>query len=202
MKKRKIILSVVVLFVFCSALHAKIMDSRFKITESEEEFDVIYYMTDDMEVISPKKNDDVAITQAFRVSKDGYEGELRYSLFTDCGGNDDDLKIQYAMWVFICSNNIAGYDLSKDTFSNFNDSDVKTEFNGDFGCTGLIQNPESEYGEGYKYIMVDFFYKKDQGLVMRTFLFNDLGFVGMSEGKMVENNPWFDNYHSFKFMDK
>ncbi len=193
----------IILAFMCSALNAIMLPHRFKITESESEFDVIYYVTEDMEVIPALENNDVSITQAFSVEKNGYKGELRYSLFTDCGDDDESLMIQYAMWVFMCINNAAGYEVPMDTISNFNDSDVSNEFNGDFGCTTFIQEPVSEFGEGYAYMMVEFFYKKNQGLVMRSFLFNEIEFTGMNQdGSIAADSPLFTNYHTFKFMEK
>ncbi|MBP5359623.1 MAG: hypothetical protein J6Y69_10655 [Treponema sp.] len=201
--KKSVVITILALFVLTSNCFAKIGASRFKITESEKEFDVIYYVSKDMKSVKNKKNPDVDVTQTFQVKKNKLKGELRYSLFTDCGGDDCDLEIQYAMWVYMCLNNVAGYEVPGDAISSFNDEDVKYEFNGDFGCTAFIQDPKSEYAKGYKYMMVEFFYKKDQGLVMRTFLFNDVAFVGIDEQGMIsEDSPLFSNYHSFKFMEK
>jgi len=200
---KKMMLVILGIITFAYSLTAEIVGSRYKITESENEFDIAYYQTPDMTVIDSKVNNDVDITQSFMIRKNNTEGELRYSLFTDTVGNKDDLKIQYAMWVYICANNIAGFDVANNSFSNFNDNDVKNEFNGDFGCTTFIQNPKSDYGDGYKYMMVEFFHKLDQGLVMRVFLFNSIDFLGMdNDGNILSSSPLFTNYHTFKFMEK
>ena len=193
----------IIFILVCSFLSAEILDSRYKITQSEEEFDVLYYLYDDMSVIENKENDDVNITQSFKISNSGIEAEIRYSLFTDCGGNEDYLMLQYAMMVFACMSNAVGYEVADDMVSAFNDSDVAQEFNGDFGCNAFFTDMKSEFAEGYNYMMVEFFGKKNQGLVMRTMLFNDLAFVGLSEdGHFNENNLWLSHYHTFKFMDK
>ena len=192
-----------VLLLVCNCLSAEIAKSRYKITESEKEFDITYYQTPDMKIIEPKENDDVNVTQSFVINKNNTEGELRYSLFTDLGGDQKTLKLQYAMWVYMCANNISGFEVPASSFSNFNDEDVKNEFNGNFGCTAFIQNPESSYGSGYKYMMVEFFCKEGQGLVMRTYLFNTMDFVGIDgDGNISESSLLFNNYHTFKFMDK
>ena len=86
MKKLFLLFSVVL--VLSSNCFAKILGSRFKIAESEKEFDVIYYLTEDMKVAENLDNNDVAITQTFTINKNGQSGEVRYSLFTDCGGDD------------------------------------------------------------------------------------------------------------------
>ena len=182
---------------------AKIAGSRFKITESEKEFDVIYYVTDDMQVLENKQNDDVSVTQTFSISRNNIDAEIRYSLFTDIGEDDSDLKMQFAALVFMCINNIAGFEVPGNYISSFNDSDVKNEFNGDFGCTAFLQDPKSDYTEGYKYMMIEFFCKKNQGVVMRTFLFNDIDFIGLNEnGQILADSIWFANYHTFAFMEK
>ncbi|WP_428768643.1 hypothetical protein V1L52_08180 [Treponema sp. HNW] len=200
-KKMLIVLSI--LFIVDVTCFAKIIGSRFKITESEKEFDVIYYLTEDMKVEQNKQNNDVNITQTFKIEKNGQKGELRYSLFTDMGEDDSDIKMQYAMWVFMCINNIAGFEVPSNIISSFNDNDVKNEFNGNFGCTAFLQDPKSEYSEGYKYMMVEFFYKEKQGLVMRVFLFNGIDFAGINEdGSISAESPLFTNYHTFRFMEK
>lgn len=203
--KKKTALVIAVSLLVTAVCSAKFIGGRFKVTQSEEEFDVMYYVTEDMKQIKNLENRDVAITQSFKVERNKLKGELRYSLFTDVGDTEDEdnLKIEYATWVMVCLLNIAGYDLSPGSISRFNDSDVKAEFNGDFGCTAFIKNPKSDYGKGYKYMMVDFFYKKGQGLVMRVFLFNDMKFSGMDgKGGISMESPLFVNYHSFKFMEK
>lgn len=158
-----------------------------------------------MEQIQNPENHDVSITKSYKIEKNKLKGELRYSLFTDTGDDDDEmsLKMEYTMLVFVNLSNIAGYQVPSDQISRFNDADVKKEFNGDFGCTAFINNPKSSYSKGYKYMNVDFFYKKKQGLVMRVFLFNDEKFIGMnSKGEISLDSPFAANYHSFKFMEK
>lgn len=200
---KKALFLLVCLLNVCLALYGGIAKSRFKVAESEDEFDVLYFQSPEMQPIESKKNDDVAITQSFLISKNGTRGELRYSLFTDLGGDPESLRAQFVLWVMMCTNNIAGFEVPADAFSKFADSDVKNEFNGDFGCTAFIQNPTSEYGEGYAYMMIEFFCREGQGLVMRVFLFNDTEFIGMdSNGAISDSSPLFSNYHSFVFMDK
>lgn len=196
------------LFLFCLIVagnsYATIKGSRFKITESEKEFDVIYYLTEDISVIETEQNEDINVTQTFLINKDSINAEVRYSLFTDIGEEDDeDLQIQFAMLVFMCINNITGFEVSGNDISSFNDEDVKKEFNGDFGCTAFFQDPKSDYANGYKFMMVEFFYKQKQGVVMRTFLFNDIRFIGIDEnGQLSLDSIWLKNYHTFEFMEK
>lgn len=200
---KKIFLSLF-LFIFAAAdfCFADIMPGRFKITESESEFDLLYFVTPEMTVIEAEPNEDVNVTQAFLIQKNDIKAEVRYSLFTDTSTNTDDLQMQYAMWVFMCVSNITGIDPSEVSLSTFNDADVKQEFNGDFGCTGFFQDPQSDYAKGYKYMMVEFFYKYGQGLVMRSFLFNDINFLGISDQGISADSLWYQNYHTFEFMER
>ena len=52
-------------------------------------------------------------------------------------------------------------------------------------------------------MMVEFFCKENQGVVMRVFLFNDLEFIGINEnGQISPDSLWLANYHTFEFMEK
>ena len=93
---KKLLLGLCVLLLFCGCLSAEIAKSRYKITKSEKEFDIAYYQTPDMKVVDSKENEDVNVTQTFIINKNNVQGELRYSLFTDLGGDKDQFKMQYA----------------------------------------------------------------------------------------------------------
>ena len=200
---KKVILIFLICVLSLGNCFAIIKGSRFKITESEQEFDVLYYLTEDMKILENKKNEDLNVNQTFSINKNKLNAEVRYSLFTDIGEDDSDLQMQFAMLVFMCINNIAGYEVSGNEFSSFSDEAVKNEFNGDFGCTAFLEKPDSNFSKGYQYIMVEFFCKKKQGVVMRSFLFNDLAFIGIYEnGQYSLDNILAENYHTFKFMEK
>ena len=200
---KKVILMFLICVLAFGNCFAEIMGSRFKVTESEKEFDVLYYLTKDMKVAENKQNEDVNVTQTFSINRENINAEVRYSLFTDIGEGDSDLRMQFAMLVFMCINNITGFEVPENAISSFNDADVKNEFNGDFGCTAFFQDPESDYAKDYKYMMVEFFCKENQGVVMRVFLFNDLDFIGITEnGQLSPDSVWLANYHTFEFMEK
>jgi len=115
--------------------------------------------------------------------------QLRYSFFKQTVTDFKDVRMAFMVWTTVVLYNAAGYET--ESAVNFNDSDVKDEFNGDFGCTKFVVDPRSDFGEGYKFIMINFYYKENQGIVVQSILFNDLDFV---------QNPNFDNiFHSFKF---
>ena len=75
-------------FIFCAVFllslsSAEIMKSRFKVTESEKEFDVMYYLTDVLKMTKVEKNDDLHVTQAFEIKKDGINAKVLYSFFIE-----------------------------------------------------------------------------------------------------------------------
>lgn len=78
---KKFFLLFTIILVLSSNCFAEIAKSRFKITESENEFDLMYYVTEDMKIIDNLDNNDISITQSFAINKNGKKGELRYSLF-------------------------------------------------------------------------------------------------------------------------
>ena len=84
-------------FIALGNCFAKIKGNRFKITESEKEFDVIYYLTEDIKVIDNNQNEDVNVTQTFSITRNKINTEVRYSLFTDIGEDDSDLQMQFYM---------------------------------------------------------------------------------------------------------
>lgn len=201
--KKNILILLVLIFTTANFCFGEIAFPRFKITESEEEFDVNYYVTENMKILNPAQNEDLDVTQAFMISKGGISAELRYSLFTDTGGSDKSFNQQYVALVFTTLSNIYGKPFPMGNIKNFNPEDVKKEFNGDFGCTVTFSDFDSDYGKGYKYMNVCFFYKKNQGLVMRAFLTNDLAFFGINaDGTYSSDNLMTTYFHSFKFMDK
>ena len=55
---KKISLMILICFIALGNCFAIIQGSRFKITESEKEFDVLYFLTEDMKVIDNKQNED------------------------------------------------------------------------------------------------------------------------------------------------
>ena len=63
---KKVILMFLICFIALGNCFAKIKGSRFKITESEKEFDVMYYLTEDMKVVDNKQNE---IKNKYKVDK-------------------------------------------------------------------------------------------------------------------------------------
>lgn len=174
-----------------ASAEVKTYDTHYELTVSEDDFDITYYKYDFMEEIAVRRNNALPTTQAFSVDDDRYEE--RFTLFTDTGTNDDTRKMEYTMTALEYAEKAAGFPLEMDAFVPFADSDVADEFNADFGHTAFVVKPTSTYAQGYRYMQIDFFCKKGQGIVMRTVLTDDA---------TVFTDPadsYFYVFHSFKF---
>ncbi|GHV08256.1 hypothetical protein FACS189485_19560 [Spirochaetia bacterium] len=179
---KKFTLFSVFLFVSILAM-AEIADIPFV----PEEFDVDILQYPHMVLMDNPSSEQLDTHYTFTDKASSYQ--IRYTFFKQTVPDRKDIKMAYVMCILPVIFNVAGYET--DQVANFNDSDVKNEFNGDFGSTVFIMDPKSDFGKGYKYIMLDFFYKNNQGIVVRSMLFNDLNFV---QGKY-----FLEIYHSFKF---
>jgi hypothetical protein len=73
----------------------------------------------------------------------------------------------------------------------YDEQDVADEFNGDIGVSVFIPVPPSRFGGGYEFMLLSFFCKINQGIVMQTILFDDIEFAGTSEFDEIS--------HSFSF---
>lgn len=201
--KKSILSTFIILFSLNAVLNAEIAKPRFKNTESEQEFTIKYIETPDMTRIANKENPDIHITRSYAIKRGNNKGELRYSLFTDTGSQKDDAKIQTYVWSTMCLYNMCGFETPKGTLTPYGDNDVKGEFNGTCGFNAYVKNPKSKYAEGYNFLYIDFFYKENQGLVVRTFLFEDTAFLGVTpDGKISADSAWANNFDSFMFIDK
>jgi hypothetical protein len=99
----------------------------------------------------------------------------------------------FSVFIMPIMLNVSGEEMNNGKVSRFNDGDVKNEFNGDFGTTVFIERPKSEFGGGYRYIMMNFFYKNNQGIVVQSILFNNMN--------ILKNSNYDDIFHSFKFKE-
>jgi hypothetical protein len=130
----------------------------------------------------------------YNFTDSGKTYELRYSLFRQTENNIQNIREIFSVFSIMIIRNIAGYEVDLSQFQFFDDNDVKNEFNGDFGIAGFILNPVSDYGNGYKYVMLEFFYKNNTGIVARTIMSKDGGiFIN------YESERYDEIYHSFKF---
>jgi hypothetical protein len=154
-----------------------------------KEFDVNILQYPYMIQLKNQNSDDFDIVYAFTDENKSFE--IRYAFFTQTETDYKDIKTPYGFCIFPVIMNVAGYDVNSKQVSNFNDSDVNNEFNGNFGTTVFITDPKSEYGKGFKYIMLNLYYKQNQGIVTQSILFNDLNFT--------KTQQFMEVFHSFKF---
>ena len=179
-------MSFVFLFAFMSVF---VMAEIAGIPFAPEEFDVDIFQYPHMLLIDNPQSEQLDTYYTFTNSDLNYQ--IRYSFFKQTEMNYQNIRLAFGFFVFPVIWNVAGYE--EMGISNFNDGDVENEFYGDFGSTTFIQNPKSDFGDGYKFILMNFYYKINQGIVVQSILFNDLGFI--------QNEDFMDIFHSFRFHD-
>jgi hypothetical protein len=73
------------------------------------------------------------------------------------------------------------------------EKDARNVYNGDYRTSFSFIEPNQDYGSGYKRLELNFFYKKNRGIVIQSILYNELDFVYTEEYREIS--------HSFKFYD-
>lgn len=176
---------------FCAFAEIETFASHYEPVTSADEFDVTYIMYDSMKISKLRRAGGVPVTQAFTIDNGLYEE--RFTLFKDTGSKDNSRKMEYAKVIQEYASKVSGKDLKSSDFVAFKNEDVDEEFSADFGHTCFVVDPPSSYAKGYKYMLIEFFCKESQGIVMRTILTDD---------ETVFTEP-ADNfiyvYHSFRF---
>ncbi|MBO6100581.1 MAG: hypothetical protein J6P07_04525 [Spirochaetaceae bacterium] len=176
---------------FCAFAEIETFSSHYEPVTSAEEFDVTYFQHESMKISKLRRAGGIPVTQAFTVDNGLYEE--RFTLFKDTGSKDKSRKMEYAKVGLEYASKAAGRTLTASDFVPFKDADVEEEFGGDFGHTCFVVDPPSSYAKGYKYMLIEFFCKESQGIVMRTILTDD---------ETVFTEPaenFIYTYHSFRF---
>jgi hypothetical protein len=174
----------ILMFITATAF-AQIMSIPFV----PEEFDVDIFQYPHMILTDNSESEQFDTYYTFTDNNSSYQ--IRYGFLKQINNDVPNIRASFAFTIFLVMLNVAGYEVER--ISNYNDNDVRNEFNGDFGSTVFIQDPKSDFGDGYKYIVMSFFYKANQGIVVQSILFNDLDFV------QVSNPSFMDIFHSFRF---
>jgi len=117
--------------------------------------------------------------------------ELRYSLFAQTEYNTANIHRSFALFIIPVINSAAGFEVDLNEVELYDEQDIADEFNGDIGVSVFIQDPPSEYGSGYRFMLLSFFCKINQGILMQAILFDDIEFAGTSE--------FLEISHSFSF---
>ena len=183
MKKNIIAL---LIFIVCGSLIAEIINyGGF----SSEPFDIEIIQHQHMLPIQNKQFSVMKVDYTFTDAKKTYQ--LRYSLFKQTAPIGSDIKMPYTMFLLPMMLNISGSEDNVISLQEFNDNDVKNDFNGDFGTTVYIERPRSDFGKGYRYLMLNFYCKKNHGIVVQSFLFNNKN--------ILTNAIFMEAFNSFKF---
>lgn len=180
-----------VVFSFGAYAEIETFSSHYEPVTTPEEFDVVYFLHDSMKVSKLRRAGGVPVTQAFTIDSGLYEE--RFTLFKDTGSSEKNRKMEYTKVALEYAEKVSGQQLTAEDFTPFKPEDVDEEFNCDFGHTCFVINPSSSYAKGYKYMLIEFFCKESQGIVMRTMLTDDeTVFTEPSENFIYV-------YHSFRF---
>ncbi len=186
MKMKKISFVIILMFV-CLFVFGEIMSIPF----TPEEFEVEIIQYPHMIAADNPESEQLDTRYTFTNKDETYQ--VRYTFFKQTNNEPDytKMKIPYRLLIMPVIFNIAGHD--NYNVSDFRDLDVLFEFNGSFGSTVFIRDPDSDFGRGYAYLMINFYYKVNQGIVAQSILFNDLSFAASQE--------FIDVFHSFKFLE-
>jgi len=177
---------IIVFFMLALSLGAHAQDLPFAIGE---EFDVDIIQYPHMVLVDNPASDSFGTVCTFVDSGGNYE--MRYSLFAQTEYDVENIHRSFALFIIPLINAAAGFEVDLNEVELYSEQDVADEFNGDIGVSVFIQAPPSEYGGGYQFMLLSFFCKINQGIVMQTILFDDIQFAG--------TNDFFEISYSFRF---
>jgi len=153
------------------------------------DFDVDIIQYPHMVLVDNPESDSFGTACIFLDSGGNYE--LRYSLFAQTEYNAANIHRSFALFVIPIIYSAAGFEVDLNEVELYDEQDVADAFNGDIGVSAFIQDPISEYASGYRYMLLSFFCKINQGILMQTILFDDIEFAG--------TNEFMEISHSFSF---
>jgi len=153
------------------------------------EFDVDIIQYPHMVLVDNPASDYFGTVCTFVDSSGNYE--LRYSLFAQTEYDVANIHRSFALFIIPIINSVAGFEVDLNEVELYNEEDVADEFNGDIGVSAFIPDPPSEYADGYRFMLLSFFCKINQGIVMQAILFDEIEFVGTGE--------FLEISHSFSF---
>jgi hypothetical protein len=153
------------------------------------DFDVEVFQYQHMILIDTPAPDSFGTACTFIDSGGNYE--LRYGLFAQTEYEAPNIRRSFALFIIPIINSAAGFEVDLNEVELYDEHDVADEFNGDIGVSVFIPAPPSRFGGGYGFMLLSFFCKINQGIVMQTILFDDIEFVGTYEFEEIS--------HSFSF---
>ena len=141
-----------------------------------------------------------AIACAYDLFYGGSKGELRYCFYSDPSINAANAKVSVQDFAKKHAAKLSGISPATIKTRALKDSDVKNEFNGDFAYSIFLKDVSCPFAGDWTNMSVDYFFKKDSGLVVRIFLFSDMSFMGLlPDRSFFRENAFANYYHSFKF---
>jgi hypothetical protein len=156
-----------------------------------KEFNVEIYHYPYMELINNFMTDNIETAYTFTDNDNNFE--LRYAFFTQTEINAENIQRSFALFIIPIIHRAAGFEVDLNEVELYAGQDVFEEYNGDIGVSVFIPYPPSDYGGGYAFMLISFFFKIEQGIVMQTILFDDIEFAGTDEFAEVS--------HSFRFIE-
>jgi hypothetical protein len=153
------------------------------------EFDVDIYQYPHMILLDSPMSDSFGTVCTFVDRGGNYE--LRYSLFPQTEYNAANIHRSFALFIIPVINRAAGFEVDLNEVELYDEQDVADEFNADIGVSVFVPAPLSEFGSGYGFMLLSFFCKINQGIVMQTILFDNIEFAGTGEFEDIS--------HSFEF---
>ena len=176
----------IVFFAAALSLGAQTQDLPFIVGG---DFDVEVFQYPHMIMIDTPTSDSFGTACTFIDSGGNYE--LRYGLFAQTEYEVPNIRRSFALFIIPIINNAAGFEVDLNEVELYDDQDVADEFNGDIGVSVFIPAPPSRFGGGYEFMLLSFFCKINQGIVMQTILFDDIEFVATYEFDEISHSFCF-----------
>jgi hypothetical protein len=104
----------------------------------------------------------------------------------------EDYVPMFTVLVLMC---IAQEDIYCGRMVELPEESVQREFGADHGVSALLKGGSSEFSRGYRYVVVNSFYKKDRGVVNVYFLYDD------PEDLDMDSFEYARAYYCFSFED-
>lgn len=206
--------ALVFLCAVCAATisYAVIGQTHFAPARSAKEANVTFIKMDGLKKTKvPKAAQEQAdVTQAYTMQEGDVSGQLRYTLFADTGSEEETFEEEFLMYSLAVAANILEIDPYEvyQGLTFFNPADAQKEFNADIGWNFVKRSPSSAFTEGFDIVSLEAFAKAGSGIVMRTWLCNDVAFFGINREQPeettqedIEASLNSRYYHSFVFKD-
>lgn len=124
--------------------------------------------------------------------------EIRYSTFVENKKffanvplNSKKFLDSFKSFALEIAQKMSQNDFAVKSIDSFSDKDVAFEFNADKGISVFVMNAPGDFCRGYKYIMMNFFYKKNVGVMCQSILYNDLTAISTVQFQAEQKSFFF-----------